>query len=1356
MKAITKTIGVIVGSATAIAIAFSAASIKGHDPFSTRMEANAYTLTLNSSNGIEGSNVTTTKTQATDSGQYQVDFNYTSCSSLAGGHARLLAGGKLVNKDHIRSIYNVTATFSTEGELKFRTSYDGATWGGYTSMVSTENYPLGSNPYYIEFSTDGNHYVDVSSIKFSYTCLENPDANGNEVTTNDVFQRVSYNTDLTSGDEIVIGAIYPSNSTWHSLQGELISGYTYYLKAANLTLSNSNTIADVTNANHIWTVLSGSSTGKWKLKYGNNYLKAAVSGTHYDIGLTTSYNATTCDWSFEFGSNSNVGMSCNSVNLGIKYYEKDSIYEFLGYQYASNSSYVKYIYKKVPGETHTEVDTPVDENGFTATDLNKDTYSTKSIFDSANGLQVRATFTDGTYQTLSKGGANGYSYVVKNSLGQVVDTSVAFPSAGQYKLYVYYKDYLPSVINLNVGEHYKTVTPKLATSSFNTSDIMSEHLVGNLTADIYNESDVKTTVNYVDFATYGLSVKLINPSNVETSMTSAFGTAGDWKIKVINDRDTTVFGQVTVTVAPILVTDITLSNSSISITKGESRTLSVSSVLPNDATNKGVTWSSDAESVATVNNSGVVTAVEVGTAHIRATANDGSQVYGECTVTVTQSLDYELVTDASNLSAGDKIVIANSAQGKTAGDISSQVMGSISSTFNAAKTKITSLGSGTQVLTLGGTSGSWTLKNSSNQLLGATAAKKLAWDSGTTTWSISISSGDATIQNGTNDYGRFLYNTGSPRFTTYTSATSDSMLLPQIYTLPSDPIYPTSIELNNANVSIGENVELIPVFTPADTNQKNVVWTSSKPNIATVSNAGVVTGVSAGTTTITATGKNAQNQDVVGSCTVTVSAVSVTGVTLQSTLDLGLNKSYTLQANISPANATNKNVTWTSSNTSVATVTSSGVVYGVSEGTSDITVKTSDGNFTAKCKVTVSSIALDDWTLLFYVCGADLESDSGAARDDLNEILSKRSSQPDSVNIVVETGGSTSWKMSGVSATNIDRFEINRTSSSMIRKQRLDNASMGNPDTLQSFLEWGFQNYPAQRYGLFMWNHGGAMDGCCFDDNYDGDGLHSNEVYQAVTNARNTCNITNKLDFIAYDACLMAVQDIAEMNSHNFKYMISSQETEWSGGYAYQDWLPTLYSNPSTVSTPDLLTSIGETFMDYFDNLGYHDQTQSVYDLSYMSAYKDAWENMTDQIKKIVNSKTKWTNFAADINKALKYGKSSASWAQTEEYNYGYLSDIFDVKGAINALKNDSTYSSLSTYFDNVLNRLNDVIVYNRYGSDSSVKGSCGMNLFCPICGNNLYQSGTYSGTYYEDCYGPTRTNFSKWQAFVQQYGNWA
>ena len=107
-------------------------------------------------------------------------------------------------------------------------------------------------------------------------------------------------------------------------------------------------------------------------------------------------------------------------------------------------------------------------------------------------------------------------------------------------------------------------------------------------------------------------------------------------------------------------------------------------------------------------------------------------------------------------------------------------MTEVESTFSSDKSSITSLGSGTIELTLGGTEGEWTL-TSSNGKLGATAVKKLAWDGGTQTWSISISSGDATIQNGTDSYGRFLHNTGSTRFTTYTSSPSVSMLLPQLY-----------------------------------------------------------------------------------------------------------------------------------------------------------------------------------------------------------------------------------------------------------------------------------------------------------------------------------------------------------------------------------------------------------------------------------------------------------------------------------------------------------------------------------------------------------------------------------------------
>ena len=89
---------------------------------------------------------------------------------------------------------------------------------------------------------------------------------------------------------------------------------------------------------------------------------------------------------------------------------------------------------------------------------------------------------------------------------------------------------------------------------------------------------------------------------------------------------------------------------------------------------------------------------------------------------------------------------------------------------------------GALILTLGGKSGAWTLSNSNNELLGATAVKKVAFGNGTTTWTISIDSdAKATIQNTKSTYGRFLYNVSNPRFTTYTSSTSTSMLLIQLY-----------------------------------------------------------------------------------------------------------------------------------------------------------------------------------------------------------------------------------------------------------------------------------------------------------------------------------------------------------------------------------------------------------------------------------------------------------------------------------------------------------------------------------------------------------------------------------------------
>lgn len=148
---------------------------------------------------------------------------------------------------------------------------------------------------------------------------------------------------------------------------------------------------------------------------------------------------------------------------------------------------------------------------------------------------------------------------------------------------------------------------------------------------------------------------------------------------------------------------------------------------------------------------------------------------------------YELVTDDSTLNAGDKVIFAAKGSNElfAAGKVASGFMASTAATSVSTNGSTVTAVKATSavVLTLGGSAGKWTL-SVDGKLLGATDAKKVALDNGTKTWSISIDNeGNATIQNGTDAYGRFLYNVNKPRFTTYTSSTNSSMVLPSIYKL---------------------------------------------------------------------------------------------------------------------------------------------------------------------------------------------------------------------------------------------------------------------------------------------------------------------------------------------------------------------------------------------------------------------------------------------------------------------------------------------------------------------------------------------------------------------------------------------
>lgn len=164
-----------------------------------------------------------------------------------------------------------------------------------------------------------------------------------------------------------------------------------------------------------------------------------------------------------------------------------------------------------------------------------------------------------------------------------------------------------------------------------------------------------------------------------------------------------------------------------------------------------------------------------------------------------------------------------------------------------------------------------------------------------------------------------------------------------------------SIELNKSVTTIlkGDTETLITSIAPSNATNTSIIWSSSDNNIASVDSNGVVTGIGAGTVTITA--KTADG-GLIASCIVNVSDVSVaaTGITLDKTQHTcQQSTSFKLSVNFIPSNATNQNVIWTSSDTNVAIV-NGGFVKALREGNVIITATSADGSHTATCNLTVT------------------------------------------------------------------------------------------------------------------------------------------------------------------------------------------------------------------------------------------------------------------------------------------------------------------------------------------------------------------------------------------------------------------
>ena len=424
----------------------------------------------------------------------------------------------------------------------------------------------------------------------------------------------------------------------------------------------------------------------------------------------------------------------------------------------------------------------------------------------------------------------------------------------------------------------------------------------------------------------------------------------------------------------VAVAGVSLDHETLSLYPGENSTLSAT-ITPSNATNLGLEWSSSDTSVANVDENGKVTALAAGSATITVTTVEGSKT-ASCTVTVKPVAvsSVELNKAATNIQIGGSetltatVLPENAANKNVTWSSSDATVASVD-----ANGKVSALKVGTATITVKTADGNKTATCSVTvSPIGVTGVSlnktsTTLYIGGTETLTATVTPANATNKSVTWSSSNTAVATvdANGKITavaagtaTITAKTADGRKTATC-TVTVKPVEVTSITLNKTSLTLAKNgtETLTATIAPSNATDKTVTWSSSNTAVATVVN-GKVTAVGGGSATITASagGKSA-------TCAVTVT-VAVTGVSLnKTTLSLTKGSTETLTATVAPSDATNKNITWSSNNTGVATVSNNGIVTAVSEGTATITVKTVDGNKTATCAVTVTPILVNSITL---------------------------------------------------------------------------------------------------------------------------------------------------------------------------------------------------------------------------------------------------------------------------------------------------------------------------------------------------------------------------------------------------------
>lgn len=346
-------------------------------------------------------------------------------------------------------------------------------------------------------------------------------------------------------------------------------------------------------------------------------------------------------------------------------------------------------------------------------------------------------------------------------------------------------------------------------------------------------------------------------------------------------------------------------------------------------------------------------------------------------------------------------------------------------------------------------------------------------------------------------------------------------------------------------------------------------------------------------------------------------------------------------------------------------------------------------------------------TLMIYLIGSDLEAKTGAGTSDLEEIASSGVDLSRN-NILIYAGGSPHWHSEP--ATETANTILHLTQEGYLAEATFGTRSMGEADCLADFVNYAVEHYPAEHYALILWDHGnGPVIGYGKDMLYGNDTLTLSEMRTAMEKTPFAGELS--LDWVGFDACLMASAELACVWGSYADYLVASQEIEPSFGWAYG-----FLSGLGVTDTESLLSHLASEYMNaclaYYEKRGYEgrDTTIAVMDLS-----------KTEELHNAVNAlfAAAAKDVSEDYNElaARRVGTRALGRASTgSEY------DLVDLRDMAKQL--EAQYPAEAAA---LLDSIDSMVVTNT----TNAEGLCGLSLYYPFFNKPYYQS-SWAETYEE------------------------